>query len=304
MSRTSPGRALPNVLSLKPDETVSAVIPVRRFEPNRYLLIATKRGQIKKTALEQYSRPRSGGIIGINLETGDSLINAVLVGEGDDVVLATKNGMAIRFSEADARPMGRDTKGVRGINLRGDDEVVGMAVADPDGHLLTACQNGYGKRTSFGPSEAVGAVEPEADEVVGGEAEISPDFAEPTAEGEGDENSPSGGMRYRTQRRGGKGVKDIRTSERNGPVVATLSVRDGDEIMVITQLGMVTRMKVNDIRPIGRNTQGVRLVNLQEGDKVVTAVKLGEVENGDEGDAGESEVKGNGAADVSSPPAQ
>lgn len=276
MSRTSAGRALPNVISLKPEEKVGAVIAVRRFEPNQYLLIATKRGLVKKTALEQYSRPRAGGIIGINLEEGDSLINAVLVGEGDEVVLATRNGMAIRFSEADARPMGRDTKGVKGINLGKDDEVVGLAVADPDGQLLTVCQNGFGKRTPFGPSEAaVNAVTSEDEPV---EVVEVPDA---TAEADGDENSPSN-MRYRTQRRGGKGLKDIRTSERNGPVVSTVAVRDGDEMMVITQQGMVTRMQVSDFRTIGRNTQGVRLANLQEGDKVVTAVKLGELDNGEE----------------------
>lgn len=269
MSRTSAGRALPNVISLKPEEKVSAVIPVRRFEPNQYLLIATRRGLVKKTALEQYSRPRAGGIIGINLEEGDSLINAVLVSEGDEVVLATKNGMAIRFSEADARPMGRDTKGVKGITLSKDDEVVGLAVADPEGQLLTVCLNGYGKRTSFGPSEVISVSAASEEETI--------ETTEPT-ESEGDENSPSN-MRYRTQRRGGKGLKDIRTSERNGPVVSTVAVRDGDEIMVITQQGMVTRMKVSDFRSIGRNTQGVRLANLQEGDKVVTAVKLGELES-------------------------
>lgn len=271
MSRTSAGRALPNVISLKPDEKVSAVIPVRRFEPNQYLLIATRRGLVKKTALEQYSRPRAGGIIGINLEEGDSLLDAVLVTEGDEVVLATKNGMAIRFAESDARPMGRDTKGVKGINLGKDDEVVGLAVADPDGQLLTVCENGYGKRTMFGASEANGAAA----------AEEEPTEAVETPEADGDENSPSN-MRYRTQRRGGKGLKDIKTTERNGHVVNTVAVRDGDEIIVITQQGMVTRMKVSDFRPIGRNTQGVRLANLQEGDKVVTAVKLGELDNGND----------------------
>src|SRR5207248_10332960 len=141
------------------------------------------------------SRPRSGGIIGINMEEGDSLIKAALVGEGDEVVLATKNGMAIRFSEADARPMGRDTKGVRGINLGKDDEVVGMAVADPDGYLLTVCQNGYGKRTSFGPSEAGGEII-DSEPAPNGEAEGAAEVVAESAEGEGDESSPSN-MRYR-----------------------------------------------------------------------------------------------------------
>jgi DNA gyrase subunit A len=294
LSRTSPGRAIVNVLSLKPEEKVSSVIPVRQFDPHRHLLMATKRGLVKKTALEAYSRPKSGGIIGIHLEEGDSLIGVVLTQPGDEVILSTKNGMAIRFSEADARPMGRDTKGVRGINLVGDDEVVGLVVADPEGYLLTVCENGYGKRTPFGANEGLadggGAEEtseapesqaaPPAEESV---AEVSPAEGE-AAEGEAGETERSS-MRYRVQRRGGKGLRDIRTTERNGQVVAVVAVRAGDDLMVMTAQGMVTRMKVDEIRIVGRNTQGVRLVNLQEGDKVVTCAKIASEEVGDEGEA-------------------
>jgi DNA gyrase subunit A len=270
MSRTAAGRALANVLSLKPDEKLSSVVAVRRFDPDRHLLMATRRGLVKKTALEAYSRPRSGGLIGIHLEEGDDLIVVTLTQPGDEVVLSTKKGMAIRFAESDARPMGRDTKGVRGINLTQDDELVGMVVADPQGYLLTVCENGYGKRTPFGANSA--EEPPEAEETP-----ETPDVAEsaelPT-ESEAAETEERSAMRYRRQRRGGKGVRDIRTTDRNGQVVGVQSVRDGDELMVITEQGMVTRMRVDEIRIVGRNTQGVRLINLNERDKVVTAAKI------------------------------
>lgn len=276
MARTAPGRAIVNLLSLQPDEKVASVIAVRRFEPDLHLMMATRRGLVKKTALAAYSRPKAGGIIGIHLENDDSLISTVLTQPGDEVILSTKNGMAIRFAETDARPMGRDTKGVRGINLQGADEVVGLVVADPEGFLLTVCENGYGKRTPFGPNEAIIAASEDGAEVV--EEEAPP--AEPGEEGEAERSA----MRYRSQRRGGKGVRDIRTSERNGEVVAVVSVREGDELMVITQQGMVTRMRVDEIRITGRNTQGVRLTNLHEGHKVVTAAKVAQ-EDTNGGDA-------------------
>ena len=276
MSRTAAGRAIANVLSLRDDEKISSVIPVRRFDPNRHLLMATKRGLVKKTALEAYSRPKSGGIIGIHLEDGDQLISVVLTQAGDEVVLSSQQGMAIRFAESDARPMGRDTKGVRGINLQEGDEVVGMVVAEEAGHMLTVCANGYGKRTPFGGNTAA---EGEGSEE---EADTEP-ASEPAAEGttEGEERSA---MRYRKQRRGGKGLRDIRTSERNGYVVTVAAVSPGDDVMIMTQFGMVTRMSVDEIRIVGRNTQGVRLVNLQEGDQVVTVTKV----------VREEEAEGNG----------
>ena len=154
MSRTSAGRAIANVLSLKPEEKITSVIPVRRFESDHHLLMATRRGLVKKTALQEYSRPKSGGIIGISLDEGDTLIDVALTQPGDEVVLSTRQGMAIRFDEAQARAMGRNTRGVKGINLQEGDEVVGMVVADPEGYLLTVCENGYGKRTPFGANTA------------------------------------------------------------------------------------------------------------------------------------------------------
>jgi DNA gyrase subunit A len=198
--------------------------------------------------------------------------------------------MAIRFDEADARAMGRNTRGVKGINLQDDDEVVGMVVADPQGYLLTVCENGYGKRTPFGaniagveeevpekpmdagqelPEGAPVAVGPSPSDTAG---EAPPQGEEGTADAEGSTDKSS--MRYRKQRRGGKGLRDIRTSERNGPVVQIISVRDGDDIMLITAQGMVNRTHVSEIRVVGRNTQGVRVMNLNEGDRIASVAKV------------------------------
>lgn len=266
-SRTSPGRSIANVLSLKPEEKIASVIPVRQFEEGAYLLMATRKGTVKKTSLMDYSRPRQGGIIGINLDDGDTLIDVALTRPGDEVVLATRNGMAIRFGESDARPMGRNTTGVRGIKLVGDDELVGMLVADPGGHLMTVCENGYGKRTPFGPNTADDA----ADE---GEEEVAEPTPTEPGDGENGEAADRTYMRYRRQRRGGKGVKDVRVTDKNGKVVGITAVRDGDEIMLITVQGMVTRSRVDDIRIVGRNAQGVRVMNLNEGDRLATLAKV------------------------------
>ncbi len=268
-SRTAGGRAIANVLSLKPEEKITSVIPVRRFDgpesEGRHLFMATRRGVVKKTALAEYSRPKAGGIIGISIDEGDTLIDVALTQPGDQVVLCTRHGMAIRFDESDARAMGRNTRGVKGISLQGDDEVVGMVVADPEGFLLTVCANGYGKRTPFGANEA--GPSPEADE-----AAPEAEHAEEAEEGTEGEARP--GMHYRRQKRGGKGLRDIRTSERNGPVVDIAAVRDGDDIMLITTGGMVNRTHVHEIRVVGRNTQGVRIMGLKEGDKIASLAKV------------------------------
>ncbi len=294
-ARTATGRAIANVLSLRPEEKVASVIPVRRFEGDRCLLMATRRGVVKKTPLADYSRPKMGGIIGISLDEGDGLIDVALTQPGDEVLLCTRRGMAIRFDEADARAMGRNTRGVKGIALQGDDAVVGMVVADPSGYLLTVCENGYGKRTPFGANTA--GVEP-ADADGEEPAETAETVEEPAADGEAGEEgatSPSG-MRYRKQRRGGKGVRDIRTSERNGPVVGVTAVTETDDIMFITTGGMVNRTHVREIRVVGRNTQGVRVMGLREGDKIASIAKVaqeegeveadGQVETPPEGDTG------------------
>jgi DNA gyrase subunit A len=298
MSRTSPGRAIANVLSLKEEEKITSVIPVRRFDSERHLLMATRRGLVKKTALHEYSRPKQGGIIGISLDEGDTLIEVVLTQPGDEVVLSTRHGMAIRFDEAQARAMGRNTRGVRGISLQDGDEVVDMVVADPEGFLLTVCENGYGKRTPFGANiageeQADAGPEETAEEPP---EEVLEETAGETAESE--EVRDRSGMRYRKQRRGGKGVRDIRTSDRNGLVVGVTAVRDGDDIMLITAQGMVNRTPVSEIRIVGRNTQGVRVMNLREGDKIASMAKVAR----EDADAS-SEVPGEAAPPPDPPPA-
>jgi DNA gyrase subunit A len=280
-SRTATGRSIANVLSLKPEERITSLIPVRSFAAGGHLIMATRRGVVKKTALEEYNRPRAGGIIGINLDDGDTLIDVALTKPGDEVVLCTRRGMAIRFDEADARAMGRNTRGVKGITLVGDDEVVGMVVADPEGFLLTVCENGYGKRTPFGANTA--GVESDGDEPADEPAAAEPSEDAADAEGEAVDRSA---MRYRKQRRGGKGVRDIRTSERNGLVVDVAAVRDTDDIMLITTGGMVNRTHVREIRVVGRNTQGVRVMGLNEGDKIASLAKVAREE--DEAEAAEA----------------
>jgi DNA gyrase subunit A len=283
-ARTSPGRSIANVLSLKPEEKITSLVPVREFTPGYHLLMATRQGTIKKTELMDYSRVRQGGIIGITLDDGDELIDVCLTRRGDEVVLSTRSGMAIRFSEANVRSMGRVARGVKGIKLAEGDQIVGMLVADPDGQLLTVTENGYGKRTPFGPNS------PEAGEAGSDTEDSALEEGPPTRDAEGpssDVGEESGlesdptSMRYRIQRRGGKGLKDVKVTPKNGPVVGIASVRDGDEIMLITKDGMVTRSKVDDIRIVGRNTQGVRVMNLNEGDKLVTVAKVASETVGD-----------------------
>ncbi|MFO0822769.1 MAG: DNA gyrase C-terminal beta-propeller domain-containing protein [Gemmataceae bacterium] len=258
--------------ALKPDEKITSIVPVREFEEGFHLMMATRKGTVKKTELMAYSNVRTGGIIGISLDDGDELIDVCLTKAGDEIVLSTRNGMAIRFSEADARSMGRTARGVKGIKLGKDDEIVGMVVADPDGLLLTVTENGYGKRTPFGanadPATLAATTSGEDADSEASPAETSPETDEPA-----DENDPSG-MRYRLQRRGGKGIKDVKVTAKNGKVVSISSVRDGDEIMIITAQGMVTRTKVDDIRIVGRNTQGVKVMTPKEGDKIATVAKV------------------------------
>ncbi len=263
LSRESKGRAVVNLLNLAEDEKIADCRAVRDFDkPDHYLMMATRKGLVKKTELKAYSRPLKSGIIAIKLKEGDELVDCAITKPGDEIVLATAGGMAIRFSEANARPMGRNTSGVKGITLSKDDYLVGMVVADPDATLLTACQNGYGKRTPFGPNAA-------PDESI----KPRPVVADESAAPEGDEDEESStSFRYRTQRRGGKGLRDIKTTERNGPVISIVRVSDDDELMMMTARGKIQRVKVSDFNPIGRNTQGVRIITLEEGDTLAAIV--------------------------------
>ncbi len=257
LSRESRGRAVVNLLNLAPDEKIADCLSVPNFDlPGHFLMKATRKGLVKKTPLDQYSRPKRGGIIAIKLRDDDELVDVVVTKPGDEVVLATATGMAIRFPESDARPMGRNTSGVKGVTLQGDDELVGMVVADPAATLLTACENGFGKRTPFGigsPSEE------DAEEEAGSAA------------------------RYRTQHRGGKGLRDIKTTERNGRVIGIARVSDDDEVMMMTARGKIQRVAASEISVIGRNTQGVRIMTLDDDDMLAAIVRVPqeEVSDGD-----------------------
>jgi DNA gyrase subunit A len=234
MGRAAKGRSIANLLELKPNEKIAALIRVQAVTgPNKedqtwtqhnFIFFATQQGIVKKTALEEFANIRKGGIIAIKIEDNDTLIDVKMTNGFNEVVLITHGGMSIRFKEEDARPMGRPAVGVYGIDLEQGDRVVALAVVVPDCTLLVAGENGIGKRTAF------------------------------------DE--------YRIQGRGGKGIITMKTGEKTGGVVGALTVRETDEIMMITAGGQMVRTAVAPIREAGRNTMGVKLVNLDEGDKL------------------------------------
>jgi DNA gyrase subunit A len=241
--RSAKGRPIVNMLKLQKDEKIAAFLPVREFDEEHFVLIATRKGLVKKTALSQYSRPRRNGINAINIVEGDALISAGLTDGQQDIVIQTHEGMAIRFNEREIRPVGRTSQGVKGIKLNENDFVAGMvAVKHPEATLLVVCENGYGKRTDLDA--------------------------------------------FRITHRGGKGIISIRTTERNGGAVTLMEVVDDDELIMITQNGIMIRLPVHEIRPIGRVTQGVRLINLAPEDCLVDVERVpaganGDVENGD-----------------------
>ena len=262
LSRESRGRAIVNLVPLEDGESIASCQAIRDFNAeNHFLLMATQKGLVKKTALSQYGRPRKGGIIAIKLREDDEIIDVVVTKTGDEIVLSTSNGMAIRFSESDSRPMGRNTSGVKGISLTDGDKVVGMVVADPSATLLTACEKGYGKRTLFGPNLG-------------------------DAESEGDDTSSS--SRYRTQKRGGKGLRDIKTTDRNGKVIGIKQVNDDDELLLMTSRGKIQRIKCGDVSVIGRNTQGVRIMGLDAEDSLAVIARVPRDELGDDDEAADS----------------
>jgi DNA gyrase subunit A len=234
--RASRGKPIVNLINLGSDEKIAALVPVREFSNDRYLMFATRQGVVKKTVLSAYGNPRAVGLNAINVLEGDELISVQFTDGRSDVILATREGMAIRFHETDVREMGRATTGVRGISLEDDDVVIGMVVLDageqrkPDTTLLVVTERGMGKRTEVDA--------------------------------------------YRLQRRGGKGVINVKTTDRNGRVVAIMEVCPGDELMLITRAGIVNRQAVDGIRTIGRNTQGVRLVNLDDRDTVMDVARV------------------------------
>ncbi len=244
MVRTAKGRSIANLLELKADEKIAAMIRIlSRTDEMRQdvtwsqpgeLFFTTRLGTVKKTSLSEFSNVRKGGIIAIGIDSGDALMDVKLTTGQDEVVLITRLGMSIRFHENDVRSMGRPASGVKGITLDADDAVVAAAVVVPDAKLLVAAENGVGKRTAF------------------------------------DE--------YRVQSRGGKGIITMRTGDKTGGVAGALTVRDSDEIMLITVGGQMVRTSVAAIRETGRNTMGVKLVNLDPGDKLQAIAQVVEEE--------------------------
>ena len=246
-SRASKGRAIQNVINIEPDDKIKTYLNVKNLKDeeyvnNNYIVLGTKRGIIKKTSLEAYSRPRTNGVIAITVRDGDELLDAVMTNGNSEILLAGRNGRCCRFDENDARPLGRTASGVRGINIEDDDEVVGMITYDPTAEdaaahsILVVSENGYGKRSDF------------------------------------DE--------YRKTNRGGKGVKTLQITDKTGPLVAMKNVTDENDLMIINRSGLTIRMAVSDIRVAGRATQGVRLINIKEGDSIaaISAVNKSEEE--------------------------
>jgi DNA gyrase subunit A len=237
-SRAAKGKAIINLIQIESGDKITAFVPVDQFDDQRNIMMSTKLGLVKKTVLSAYGNPRAAGIIAINLEEGDRLIEARLTDGQSEVILATRHGMAIRFPEGKVRPMGRTTTGVKGISLEKDDEVVGMVIVRKGVSVLAICANGYGKRTAV------------------------------------DE--------YRQTNRGGKGIINIKTTDRNGDVVAIREVVETDDLIVATKGGIVIRMKAADINEIGRNTQGVRLIKLDAEDAVSDVTVLSKKAQEDE----------------------
>ena len=234
-SRASKGRAIQNVINIEPDDKIKAYLNVKNLKDeeyinNNYIVLGTKKGIIKKTSLEAYSRPRTNGVIAITVRDGDELLEAVMTNGHSEILLAGRKGRCCRFDETDARALGRTASGVRGINIDEDDEVVGMITYDPSAEdasahtILVVSENGYGKRTDF------------------------------------DE--------YRKTSRGGKGVKTLQITEKTGDLVAIKNVTDENDLMIINRSGLTIRMAVSGIKVAGRATQGVRLINIKEGDSI------------------------------------
>ena len=244
-TKTSKGRAIQNVINIEPDDTVKAFINVRNLKDedyinNNFIVLVTKKGIIKKTLLEAYSRPRTNGVNAITVRDGDELLEASMTNGRCQIFLAGRNGNCARFEETDARPLGRTASGVKGINISEDDEVIGMICHDPQAEdaarhtILVVSENGYGKRSDY--------------------------------------------EEYRLTHRGSKGVRTLNVTEKTGKLVAIKDVTDDNDLMIINRSGLTIRMNVSDIRVAGRATQGVRLINIKEGDAIaaVSAVNRSE----------------------------
>jgi DNA gyrase subunit A len=228
MSRTARGKSAVNLIDLDDDEEITAVVNTDEFEPEECITMVTRQGYVKRTCVEEFDNILSTGIIAASLEEGDELVDVEVTDRSRDLVIATEGGMTIRFDEDEAREMGRNARGVRGIDLQDGDRVAGMVATDDADErcLLTVTENGYGKRT-------------------------------PLAE-------------YRAQSRYGKGLIDIKTDERNGPVSTVKAVREDDHLVIMSEAGQIMRIRAGDVSEVGRNTKGVVVMRLEEGDKVAS----------------------------------
>lgn len=244
--RVARGRAIVNLIGCETGEKVKAFVSVKEFNDTDNVVMATRKGIIKRTTLDQYSRPRKGGIYAIEVRDDDELIEAKITNGDNDIILGTHLGKSIRFNENDVRQTGRKTMGVRGIRLNSkEDYVVGMIVVKREGTILVATDRGFGKRTNV--------------------------------------------IEYRTQNRGGKGIITIKTTDKVGKLVAMLEVVDNDDLMIITDSGIMIRQPVKDIRTIGRNTQGVKLLKLDEGATISSITRVMEKSDDPEEEAEEAE---------------
>lgn len=243
--RTARGMAIVNLLQLQPGEKISAMVQMREFEDNKYLIMATKNGTIKKTPINAYTNIRKSGIQAITLREGDELIDVTISDNTHNIMLVTKNGQGIKFRETDVRETGRSAMGVRGIELKGNDEVISMQIDTEGEYILIVSANGMGKRTPF--------------------------------------------TEFKLQNRGGKGVKCYKITEKTGEVVGAKAVNDGNEIMMITNEGIVIRMFVDDISVLGRVTLGVKLMNTGNKDDIVVASITKVKESVTQADAEEAE---------------
>ena len=242
-NKAAKGRAIQNLINIEQDDKVKAYVVVKdikdeEYTSNNFIIMCTKKGVIKKTSLEAYSRPRTNGINAIGIREGDELLEAKLTNGESEILMAIKSGRAIRFNESKVRSMGRTASGVRGITLVGSDEVIGMVCAqDFSRTIMVVSENGYGKRTLLN--------DPETNEPI-----------------------------YRITNRGGKGVKTLNVTEKTGNLIAIKSVTDDDDLMIINKSGLTIRMHVADIRTQGRATQGVKLINLKGKDQIAAVAKV------------------------------
>ncbi len=240
-SRQNKGKAIVNLIKFEEGERISSYVSVKDFSEDKYIIMVTENGTVKRSNLSLFSKPRSGGIIAINLGQGDNLIETRIVEEKDEIFIATSMGMAIRSKVKDFREIGRTGMGVRGIKLGKNDRVVSMTTLNPgdkEKTLLSVSEKGFGKRTKV--------------------------------------------SEYRLQARGGKGIINLKVTEKTGSVISIKLVSDADELMIITTKGTLIRTKIKDIKTIGRNTQGVRLIKLKEGEKVSAVARIAEEDDKDE----------------------